>query len=278
MGRDMTAVVEQALGGQYKLEREVGRGGNARVFRAQDPSGRTVALKVLHPELLTSVAADRFLREIRVVSQLSHPHIAPLLGSGEAGWLVYCVMPFVEGPTLKEAISRGPLSIPDGTRLADELLDALEHAHAKGFVHRDVKHDNVMLSPDGGAVLLDFGIARAVQAAGADKLTASGIAVGTSTYMSPEQIGALAELDHRSDLYSLGCLLFEALTGRPPFTGLNDMVVIRQHLQEPAPDIRTIRADVPVPFATAIARALSKRAEDRWPSARAMQDAIRNGA
>ena len=174
----MLALVRQAFEGRYEVEREIGKGGNARIFLAREPGGRQVALKILHPELLVSVAADRFLREIKLASQLDHPHIAHLLDSGERDWLVYYVMTYVEGATLREILAqRARLSVADTLRVADDLLDALEHAHGHGIIHRDVKPENVVISPH-GAVLLDFGIARAVWASGSDRLTRSGIAVG----------------------------------------------------------------------------------------------------
>ena len=241
---------------------------------AGPPGGRPVALKVLHPELLVSVAADRFLREIKLASQLDHPHIAKLLDSGERDWIVYFVMTYVEGPTLREHLARlRRMPIPETVRLADDLLDALDHAHRHGIVHRDVKPDNVVLSAE-GAVLLDFGIARAVAASGSDRLTRSGIAVGTSTYMSPEQITAVQELDLRSDLYSLGCVLFECLAGQPPFSHRNEAVVLQLHLTQPAPDLRTLRPDTPAEVALGIARALAKAPEERWQSAAAMREAL----
>lgn len=279
MSRDLTALINETLAGRYTVEREVGRGGNARIYRARDRSGRLVALKALHPELLTSVAADRFLREIKVLSQLDHPRIAGVLDSGTADWLVYYVMPFVEGPSLREVIDRErPLALDRAQRIGDDLLDALDHAHRRGFVHRDVKPDNVIVTPAAGAVLLDFGIARAVAVAGGDRLTASGIAVGTSTYMSPEQITAAQELDQRSDLYSLGCMWFEMLAGQPPFTGANDVMVMQLHLRAPPPDIRTLRPDAPPAVAEALSRALAKQPGDRWPDARSMRAALGNGA
>jgi serine/threonine protein kinase len=270
----MLTLVREAFAGRYEVEREIGKGGNARIFLARGPDGQAVALKILHPELLVSVAADRFLREIKLASQLHHPHIAHLLDSGERDWLVYYVMTFVEGATLREVMSqRGRLSVPDVRRIADDLLDALEHAHGRGIIHRDVKPENVVISPH-GAVLLDFGIARAVWASGSDRLTRSGIAVGTSTYMSPEQITALQEIDLRSDLYSLACVLFEALAGRPPFEHRNEAVVLQMHLTQPAPDLRTLRPDIPAELAAGIGRALAKTPAERWQSAAAMRDAL----
>jgi eukaryotic-like serine/threonine-protein kinase len=270
----MLALVRQAFTGRYEVEREIGRGGNARIFLARDPGGREVALKILHPELLVSVAADRFLREIKLASQLAHPHIARILDSGEQEWLVYYVMSFVEGATLREHLDASTrLTIPETLRLAGDLLDALEHAHGHGIIHRDVKPANVVLSTE-GAILLDFGIARAVAASGTDQLTRSGIAVGTSTYMSPEQITALTDIDHRCDLYSLGCVLFECLAGQPPFVHRNEAVVLQLHLTQPAPDVRTLRSDTPAELATGIAKALAKAPGDRWASAAAMREAL----
>jgi serine/threonine protein kinase len=270
----MLALVRRAFEGQYQVDREIGKGGNARIYLARDGQGRPVALKVLHPELLVSVAADRFLREIRLSSQLEHPHIAKLLDSGERDWVVYYVMTYVEGPTLREHMSKvTQLPIGEAMRLADDLLDALDHAHGHGIVHRDVKPENVVLSAD-GAVLLDFGIARAVAASGSDRLTRSGIAVGTSTYMSPEQITALKEIDRRSDIYSLGCVLFECLAGQPPFVHRNEAVVLQLHLTQPAPDLRTFRSDAPRELADGIARALAKAPDQRWQTAAAMRESL----
>ena len=270
----MLPLIQRAFEGRYRVEREIGKGGNARIYLAHDSAGRAVALKVLHPELLVSVAADRFLREIRLSSQLEHPHIARLLDSGELDWIVYYVMTFVEGPTLREHLGRvHRLPLGELVRLAEDLLSALDHAHGHGIVHRDVKPENVVLSSQ-GAVLLDFGIARAVAASGSDRLTRSGIAVGTSTYMSPEQITALKEIDHRSDIYSLGCVLFEGLAGQPPFQHRNEAVVLQLHLTQPAPDLRTLRPDTPRELAEAIARALAKAPEGRWQTAAAMRESL----
>jgi serine/threonine-protein kinase len=269
----MLALVRQAFTGRYEVEREIGRGGNARIFLARDSNGLAVALKILHPELLVSVAADRFLREIKLCSRLNHPHIARLLESGEQEWLVYYVMSYAEGLTLRERLDESQLSIPETLRLAGDLLDALDHAHNQGIIHRDVKPANVVLSSE-GAILLDFGIARAVVASGTDQLTRSGIAVGTSTYMSPEQITALADIDRRSDIYSMGCLLFECLAGQPPFHHRNEAVVLQLHLTQTAPDVRTLRSDTPADLATGISKALAKAPKDRWRSAAAMRDAL----
>jgi eukaryotic-like serine/threonine-protein kinase len=270
----MLGLVQRAFEGQYTIEREVGKGGNARIYLARDAAGCRVALKILHPELLVSVAADRFLREIKLAKQLDHPHISRLLDSGEREWLVYYVMTYIEGPTLREHLARvGRMGIAETLRLADDLLDALDHAHAHGIVHRDVKPDNVVLA-ESGAVLLDFGIARAVAASGSDRLTRSGIAVGTSTYMSPEQITALKEIDLRSDLYALGVVLYECLAGQPPFVHRNEAVVLQMHLTQPPPDVRLLRPETAAELATGLQRAMGKTPEERWQTAAAMRDAL----
>jgi eukaryotic-like serine/threonine-protein kinase len=269
-------MVRQALGDRYHVEREIGRGGAARVFLAKTPTGVSVALKVLHPELLVSVTADRFLREIRLVSQLDHPNIGRLLDSGECDWLVYYVMPYVEGPSLKAYLTRyGRLSLSDTLRSARDLLQALGHAHERAIIHRDVKPDNIMLAPT-GVVLLDFGIARAIEVSGSERLTRSGIAVGTSSYMSPEQIAGAQDIDYRSDLYSLGCVLFECLAGRPPFQHQSEVAVLQMHRNNEAPDIATLRLDAPAEWPRVISRALAKDREERWGSAREMLAALPN--
>ena len=270
----MLALVRQAFTGRYDVEREIGKGGNARIFLARDPTGQAVALKILHPELLVSVAADRFLREIQIASRLDNPHIAKILDSGEREWLVYYVMSYVEGATLRERMDTTRLlPLAETLRIACDVLEALDHAHGHGIIHRDVKPANIVLS-SAGAVLLDFGIARAVIASGSDQLTRSGIAVGTSTYMSPEQITALADIDHRSDLYSVGCVLFECLAGEPPYAHRNEAVVLQFHLTQPVPDVRKLRPDTPTELATTITKALAKNRDQRWNSAAAMREAL----
>ncbi len=183
-------------------------------------------------------------------------------------------MEFVDGQTLRERLdSSRQLSIVETLRIASDLLDALDHAHRQGIIHRDVKPANVVLSAR-GAILLDFGIARAVIASGTDQLTRSGIAVGTSTYMSPEQITAVTDIDHRSDLYSVGCVLYECLAGQAPFVHRNEAVVLQLHLTQPAPDVRTLRGDTPPELATAIAKAMAKAPNDRWRSAAEMRETL----
>jgi serine/threonine-protein kinase len=238
---------------------------------AYDPAGNPVALKVLHPQLAVSVTADRFLREIAFLKDIDHPRIGRLLDFGEEDWLVFYVMPYLEGPTLREHLGRvKQASVSDTLHIAHNLLDALEYAHSKNIVHRDVKPENIVLSRE-GAVLLDFGIARAVAESGTDRLTRSGFAVGTSAYMSPEQVEGAEDIDHRSDIYSLGCVLFECLAGRPPFWAPREEAVLRLHLEGKIPDIMKLRRDTPDTLAAALDRALRNPRDERWQTAAEMR-------
>lgn len=272
--RDFLPVVRRALADKYTVDREIARGGAARVFLAYDREGIPVALKVLHPQLAVSVTADRFLREIAILSDIDHPRIGRLIDYGESEWLVYYVLAFVEGPTVRDHLARARrASISDTEHIAADVLDALEYAHGKGIVHRDVKPENIVLSSE-GAVLLDFGIARAIAQSGTDRLTRSGFAVGTSTYMSPEQVQGLTDIDERSDLYSLGCVLFECLAGRPPFLADREELVLRMHLEHQAPALREYRAEVPERLESVVSRALVGDRGRRWQSAREMRLAL----
>jgi serine/threonine protein kinase len=272
--RDLLPLVREALRDAYAVEREIGRGGAAVVYLARAPDGPAVALKVLRPELAVSVAAQRFLQEIRFVGALDHPRISRLLDSGERDWLIYYVMPYLEGPSLQSHLARHRRLQPDDAmRVARDLLDALSHAHAQGIIHRDVKPDNIILTRE-GAMLLDFGIARAIAMSGKTHLTRSGIAVGTSSYMSPEQITGTREIDHRSDLYSVGCVLFECLAGQAPFAHRSEAVVLHRHLNDPAPDLRTMMPDAEPRVAETIARAMRKTPEERWATAGEMLAAL----
>jgi len=274
MGRDLLPLIRQALLGKYTVEREIGRGGAARVFLAHGAAGEPLALKVLHPQLAASVTAERFLREIKVISQLEHPRIARLLDWGETNWLLWYIMEYVPGPSLRQHLDRARrVSIADTVHIAHDLLGALEAAHGIRIVHRDVKPDNIVLSP-AGAVLLDFGIAKAVSEAGSDRLTRSGFAVGTSAYMSPEQISGTDGIDIRSDLYSVGCVLYECLAGKPPFDDPFEDQVLTKHQTAPIPNVLAARPDTPPGLATAITRALAKTPEDRWPNAEAMRSVL----
>jgi serine/threonine-protein kinase len=275
IARELLGKIQALLTGQYTLDGEIAHGGAARVFRARDKDGRAVALKVLRPELAISVTAERFLREIGLMNRVDHPRIPRILDSGQREWLVYYVMPFIEGPTLQQHLDRvRRASVSDLLRIADDLLDALGYAHDIGIVHRDVKPANIVL-PETGAMLLDFGVARAIAAAGTDRVTRSGFTVGTSAYISPEQVAGSDTIDPRSDLYSLGCVLFECLAGRPPFVHARELALLHMHTHEAPPDVRLLREDTPVPVAEAIARALAKDPAARWQTAGAMREALK---
>ena len=273
MARDLLELARQMLGDRYNIEEEVGRGGAARVFRARDQANKKVALKVLRPELLASLTAKRFLREIDVLRQLDHPRIAPIIDSGEADWLVWYVMAFVEGPTLRKYLDKhkqAPLA--ETLRNSCDILDAVAHAHGRGIVHRDVKPENIMLTSE-GAMLLDFGIAKAIADSDEYKVTRSGFTVGSSAYMSPEQ-AAGQTLDHRADIYSLGCVLFECLAGRPPFTHPHEAQVLMMQQRQEAPDVRDFRPEVTISLSWTIGKALAKDPRERWQSASEMRDAL----
>lgn len=274
MRRELLPLVRDALAGRYSVEREIARGGAAYVFSGRDATGTPVALKILRPELAVTVTADRFLREVEFLRSLEHPHVARVVDSGEAEFFLFYVMPMIEGPNLRQHLERARrVTVEDTRQIATDLLDALGYFHERQIVHRDVKPDNIVLRPD-GPVLVDFGIAKAIADAGIDRLTRSGFTVGTSHYMSPEQVQGQLDIDHRCDIYSMGCVLFECLTGRPPFWHQREELVLRMQQQDPAPDVRERREDTPPELAAAIARALEKDRERRWATAREMRDAI----
>ncbi len=255
----------RALADRYRIGEMLGAGAAAAVFVAEDlKHAREVAVKVLRPELAATVGPERFLREIETAASLAHPHIVPLYNSGEADGFLYFVMPYIEGESLRERLAReGRLPLEVALRFACEVADALAYAHARGVVHRDVKPGNVLIE-SGHAVLVDFGIARAVSAAGDEKLTQTGGTVGTPAYMSPEQVAGKEEVDGRADLYSLGCLLFEMLTGAPPFKGPTLQAVLTGHLTLPPPAVEVGRSDAPAHVCQAVAKLLAKEPGDRF--------------
>jgi len=267
--------LQSALPDRYDIEREVGRGGMATVYLAQDlKHERKVALKVLHPQLAASLGPERFLREIKVAARLNHPHILPLHDSGQAGELLYYVMPYVDGESLRQRLNREKqLPVDDALQIARNVASALDYAHRHGVVHRDIKPENVMLH-EGEALVTDFGIAKAVSAAGGDQLTQTGVAVGTPTYMSPEQAAGDAEPDGRSDVYSLGCMLYEMLAGDPPFTGPTPQAVITRRFVERAPLLRSARPTAPEEIEWAVARALARVPADRFATAAQFAQAL----
>ncbi len=240
----------------------------ATVYLAQDlKHERKVALKILRPELTAAMGTDRFPREIHIIAQLQHPHILPLYDSGEVGGFLYYVMPFVDGESLRARLNRdGQLPINEAVRLLHEITDALAYAHARGIVHRDIKPDNVMLSGRHAAVT-DFGVAKAVSASAGDKLTTVGIAVGTPHYMAPEQAMAEVNLDHRVDIYALGVMGYEMLTGHPTFEASTAQAILSAHVLEPPKDVRERRPEVPALLAEALLKCLAKNPADRWQSA-----------
>jgi serine/threonine protein kinase/tetratricopeptide (TPR) repeat protein len=264
---DQVGRLQSALPAHYVIERELGRGGMATVYLAEDRRlHRKVALKVLLPELAGVVGRTRFLREIEIEASLSHPGIVPLFDSGATGDFVYYVMPYVEGESLRDRIDRDrQLPLDDALRIARDVGEALSHAHGRGVVHRDVKPANILLS-GGRALVTDFGIARAVTAAGGEQITSSGLAVGTPAYMSPEQATARDPVDHRADVYALGCVVYEMLAGDPPFTGATAQAVMARARLEPPPSLEVVRPGVGHAVAHVVERALAKAPADRWQS------------
>ena len=262
-----------ALGDRYRVERELGRGGMAVVFLAEDlKHHRRVAIKLLKPELSVVLGGERFLREIAIAATLQHPHILPLHDSGQAGDLLYYVMPFVEGESLRQRLAREPqLPLDAALQITREVGSALQYAHEHGVIHRDIKPENIMLSA-GQAVVADFGIARAMDAAGAEQLTRSGMVVGTPQYMSPEQAGG--PVDGRTDQYSLACTLYEMLIGEPPFTGPTFHAILARHSLEPVPSLRVVRQTVPPAVEGAIMQAMAKLPADRFASMQRFLDAL----
>jgi serine/threonine-protein kinase len=276
MVQDLFKRVCSALTGRYAVDGELGRGGMAVVYRARDlKHDRLVAIKVFRPELAAALGADRFLREIQVTAKLSHPHILPLHDSGEADGCLYYVMPLVEGETLAELLAREQqLPLPQAVEIAREVAEALGYAHSYGIVHRDIKPQNIMLS-GGHAVVADFGIARAVEEAGSDRLTETGMAVGTPAYMSPEQATGAGHIDGRTDVYSLGCVLYEMLVGQPPFTGPTAQAIMARHSMDHVPPPHIVRQSVPEALEQIVYCALEKSPADRFHTAEDFVQALR---
>ncbi len=271
--------LKAALADRYAIEREIGSGGMAVVYLARDLRlDRAVALKVLRPELAASLGVERFIREIEIAGKLNHPNILPLYDSGEADGLLYYAMPYVEGESLRDLLAREQqLPLDEALRITREVADALSHAHAYGVIHRDIKPENIMFQA-GHAVVSDFGIARAVTEAGGEKLTQTGVAVGTPAYMSPEQAAGVGTIDARSDVYALGCLLYEMLAGEAPFTGPTAQAIMARHAMDPVPSLRTVRDTISVGVEGAITQALSKVPADRFRTATEFAEALDRGS
>lgn len=272
---DRIEALKAALADRYEIEGEIGRGGMATVYLATDlRHDRRVAIKVLDAELASSIGGDRFVREIEISARLTHPRILTLIDSGQAGGLLYYVMPYIRGDSLRDRIQREKqLPVEDAFQITREVAEALEYAHGRGVVHRDVKPGNILLTP-GGALVADFGIARALDEAGGDQLTSTGLAVGTPTYMSPEQGGEGTPVDGRADQYSLACVLYEMLAGHPPFAGATSQVIMARHASDPVPPLRGARPTVPEGAEEAVTRALAKVPADRFSTLPDFVDAL----
>jgi serine/threonine-protein kinase len=264
--RGALKALRQVLAPRYALGVRVARGGMAIVFQATDRRhARRVAVKVLHPALTDGMASERFAREIETVGRLTHPHIVPLIDSGIAGHLLYYIMPYLEEGSLAERIAREQrLNVDEALRIAREVAEALAHAHAAGLIHRDIKPSNVMMS-SGHALVSDFGLAHAVDLMSGERLTPTDVTVGTPWYMSPEQFQRAPDLDPRSDQYSLACVVYEMLAGRPPFDGGQELIAF-QHCSLEPPPLSSLRPDAPFAITLALQRALSKLATDRFAS------------
>jgi len=262
---DALAELNAALPPHYIIDRELGRGGMALVYLARDTRHeRFVALKTLRPEIAVALGRERFLREIKIAARLQHPNILPVYDSGDAGGTLYYVMPFVEGESLRDRLDREPqLPVDDALQIAHEVAEALAYAHDHDVVHRDIKPENIMLS-GGHAIVADFGIARAVSAAGGDKLTQTGLAIGTPAYMPPEQASGSGQVDRRSDIYSLACVLYETLAGQPPFTGPTAQAIMARHSLDAVPRLKIVRDAIPDELEVVIERALEKVPADRY--------------
>jgi eukaryotic-like serine/threonine-protein kinase len=268
--------VQSALAPRYLIRGELGAGGMAVVYLADDPRhGRLVAVKVLRPELAAALGPERFLREIGIAARLRHPHIVPLYDSGEADGLLYYVMPYIEGESLRDRLRRErQLPVDEALGIACEVADALAHAHERELVHRDIKPENILLE-GGQALVADFGVARAVGGTSTTELTtATGLAIGTPAYMSPEQALGDTAVDARSDIYALGCVLYEMLAGEPPFTGPTPQAITARRLTDPVRSLRLVRDTVPDQLERAVMRALARVPADRFPTARAFRQAL----
>jgi eukaryotic-like serine/threonine-protein kinase len=268
--------LQQVIGDRYIVERELGHGGMAFVYLARDRRyERPVAIKVLDPDIATAVGAERFLREVRITAQLQHTNVVPLLDSGEARGLLYAVMPFVEGESLRQRLmAQGRLPTGEAVSIAIEVADALDYAHRRGVVHRDIKPENILIS-NGHAIVADFGVARAIGLAGGATLTGVGFPIGTAAYMSPEQATASGPVDGRSDIYSLGCVLYEMLAGRMAFAGPTLKSVLTQQLTADPPLVHISRPDVPQEVIAIVRRCLLKQPDERYQSAGELSDALR---
>ncbi len=268
---------QRALPKRYRLERKLKRGGMGYIYLARESHpDRQVAIKVLDPEVTVRLGRERFLREVSLLSNLTHPHIVPVFAAGDASDFLYYVMPFVEGETLGDRVARvGQLHVGVAMRIAYEVADALAYAHQRGIIHRDIKPANILMHDD-HALVADFGIARAISVAESEPITEVGVALGTPSYMSPEQITGESTVDGRSDVYSLGCVLYEMLAGVAPFQGADTRTTMIKHVTDPPPPFPPRRTDLPVPVIDLVMRALEKEPAKRFSSAKEMSQALRD--
>lgn len=274
-GAEHLAESETILAGRYRVIRELGRGGMAAVYLCSDlTAGSQVALKVLHPYLRSIVTTKRFLQEIEYVTALDHPAIPRIIGTGMIGEVPFFTMAYVQGESLRaQLVERSRFSIDSAVTAIANIVEPVTYAHRKGILHRDLKPENILISSTGFHVL-DFGIARALIRSSGDRLTSTGLTVGTPAYVSPEQALAEKDLDERSDIYSLGCVAFEMIIGAQPFTGRTPQSIVAKRFVAPPPRLRELRSDVPEHVDAAVAKALSKNRDDRWPSADAFASAL----
>src|SRR5215510_2965910 len=270
MTPDLAEQLQASLGGRYAIVRELGGGGMSRVFLADDKAlERSVVIKVLHPELAAGVNAERFKREVQLSARLQHPHVVPVLTAGEVDGLPYYIMPFVKGESLRARLASGPLPVPEAMSILADVAKALAYAQAEGVVHRDIKPDNILLS-GGAATVADFGIAKAISSARqdtTDALTSLGTSLGTPAYMAPEQVAGDPNVDHRADIYSLGCVAYEMLTGKPPFAGKSPQQTLAAHVMETPVPLTERRSGLPQSLVAAVNRCLEKEPANRPQSA-----------
>jgi eukaryotic-like serine/threonine-protein kinase len=272
---EATELLAEALRDRYALGREIGRGGMATVYLARRAAdGKQVAIKVMNRNLFDALGTERFRREMGIAASLEHPWIVPLWDSGTAAGLLYYVMPYVEGESLYQLLMRERrLALDDALLIAHDVADALGYAHSRGVLHRDVKPENILLA-GGHGLIADFGLARAIGAADYQKLTRTGVIVGTVYYMSPEQLREDRNLDQRADIYGLGCILYEMLTGEPPYTGMSLHQVIKRIMRGPIPSARRLRDGIPAAVDEALGRALAKAPAERFSSMREFAAAL----
>jgi serine/threonine protein kinase len=275
--KDISVALGATLAGRYRIERELGRGGLATVFLAERADGELVAIKVLHPQFAAALGPERLHREVEILTRLRHPQIVPVLDSDEAGTLLYLVMPYVPGENLRSRLEReGQLPMPAVLSIAGDIAAAIDYAHGHNVLHRDIKPENILLKGD-RALVCDFGLARAIDRAALESLSSSGLVIGSPGYMSPEQAMAEEDLGPACDIYALGCVVYEMVTGEPPFTGATAQAVIARHLAETPRSMRAVRPDLPGYVEHAVFTALAKAPAKRPRCAGALLRLLQEG-